>query len=75
MSKNLDETVRLQSKKREEWVQEVRGERPQGISEGRNNTPRPANLSAALFHGRNWCLGTHCSLDSKGGEDNFFQRV
>ena len=25
MSKNLDETVRLQSEKREEWIQEIRG--------------------------------------------------
>ena len=30
MSKNLDETVRLQSEKRQEWVREIR-ERLQGI--------------------------------------------
>ena len=27
MSKNLDETVRLQSEKRQEWIREIRGER------------------------------------------------
>ena len=27
MSKNLDETVRLQSEKRDEWIREIRGER------------------------------------------------
>ena len=42
MSKNFDETVRLQSEKREEWIREVRGER-QGIAEGRSNVSvRPA---------------------------------
>ena len=34
MSKNLDETVRLQSEKRREWIREVRRERLQGIAEG-----------------------------------------
>ena len=27
MSKNFDETVRLQSEKRQEWIREIRGER------------------------------------------------
>ena len=27
VSKNLDETVRLKSEKREEWIREIRGER------------------------------------------------
>ena len=27
MSKNLGETVRLQSEKRQEWIQEIRGKR------------------------------------------------
>ena len=31
VSKNLDETVRLQSEKREEWIREIRGERLQGM--------------------------------------------
>ena len=33
MLKNLDETVRLQSEKRQEWIRERRGERLQGIAE------------------------------------------
>ena len=32
MSKNLEETVRLQSEKREEWIREIRGVRLQGIA-------------------------------------------
>ena len=32
MSKNFDETVRLQSEKRQEWIREIRGERLQGIA-------------------------------------------
>ena len=27
MSKNLDQTVRLQSEKRQEWIRDIRGER------------------------------------------------
>ena len=34
MSKNLDEAVRLQSEIKEEWKQEIRGERLEGITEG-----------------------------------------
>ena len=34
MAKNLDETVRLQSEIRREWIREMRGERLQGIAEG-----------------------------------------
>ena len=54
MSKNLDETVRLQS--------EIRGEKLQGIAEGASSAPRLASLSAASFPGRNECPGTNCSL-------------
>ena len=39
MSKNFDETVRLQSEIRREWIQEVRGERLQGIAEGAGAHP------------------------------------
>ena len=39
MSKNLDETVRLQSEKREVWIREIRGERLQGIAEGASSAP------------------------------------
>ena len=62
MSKNFDETVRLQSEKREEWIREIRGERLQGIAEGASSAPRLASSSAVSFPGRNECPGTHCSL-------------
>ena len=62
MSKNLDETVRLQSEIRQEWIREVRGGRLQGIAEGASSAPRLASSSAASFPGRNECSGTHCSL-------------
>ena len=54
VSKNLDETVRLQS--------EIRGEKLQGIAEGACSAPRLASSSAASFPGRNECPGTHYSL-------------
>ena len=62
MSKNFDETVRLQSEKRQEWIREISGERLQGISEGASSAPRLASSSAASFRGGNECPGTHCSL-------------
>ena len=62
MSKNFDETVRLQSEIRREWIREIRGERLQGIAEGASSAPRLASSSAASFRGRNECLRTHCSL-------------
>ena len=60
-SKNLKETVRLQSEKRQEWIREIK-ERLQGIAEGTSSVLRLASSSAASFPGRNECLGTHCSL-------------
>ena len=62
MSKNFDETVHLQSKKGEEWIREIRGERLQGIAEGASSAPRLASSSAAPFPRGNECPGTHCSL-------------
>ena len=62
MSKNLDETLRLQSEKRREWIREIKGDRLQGIAEGASSAPRLASSSAVLFNGRNKCPGTHCSL-------------
>ena len=62
VSKNLDETVRLQSKKREDWIREIRGKRVQGIAEGASNAPGLASSSAVSFPGSNECPGTHCSL-------------
>ena len=34
VSKNCDETVRLQSENRQEWIREIKEERLQGIAEG-----------------------------------------
>ena len=62
MSKNLDETLRLQSENGQEWIREIRKERLQGIAEGTSSAPRLASSSAASFPGRNECPGTHCSL-------------
>ena len=69
MSKNFNETVRLQSEKKEEWIREIRGERLQGIAEGASNAPCLASLSAASFPGRNECPGTHCSLIEQEGRE------
>ena len=62
VSKYFDETVRLQSEIRHEWIREMKGERLQGVAEGVSSSPRLASSSAALFPGRNECPGTHCSL-------------
>ena len=62
MSKYFDETVRLQSEKRREWIREIRGERLQGIAEGTSSAPHLASSSAVSFPGRNECPETHCSL-------------
>ena len=75
MSKNLDETVHLQSEKREEWIREIRGEKLQGIAKGTNSAPHRARSSAASFHGRNECPGIHCSLiEQEEREDSSCQR-
>ena len=73
MSKNLDETVRLRSKRREEWIREIRVERIQGIAEGASSAPRLASSSAASFPGRNGCPGTHCSFIEQEREGNSCQ--
>ena len=62
MSKNLNETVRFQSEKREKWIREIRGERQQEIAKGVSIALRLTNSSATSFSVRNECLGTHCSL-------------
>ena len=70
MSKYLDETVRLQSEIRQEWIREVRGERLQGIAEGVSSAPHLARSSAASFPGRNECPGTHCSPKEQKEREN-----
>ena len=73
MSKNLDETVRLQSEIRREWIREIRGQRLQGIAEGASSASRLASSSAASFPGRNECPETHCSLIVQEREDSSCQ--
>ena len=74
MSKSFDETVRLQSEKRQEWILEIRGERLQGVAEGASSAPRLASSSAASFPERSECPGTHCSLiEQEEREDSSFQ--
>ena len=73
MSKNLDETVRLQSEKRQEWIRELRRDY-KGLQRARV-PPRLASSSAPSFPGRNECPGTYCSLIvKKEREDSFCQR-
>ena len=62
MSKNCNETVHLQSEKREECIRKMRGERLQGIAEGTSSAPPLARSSATSFPGKNECLRTHCSF-------------
>ena len=57
MSKNLDETVHLQSAKRQEWIQKIKKD-----CRGASSAPRLASSSALSFPGRNECPGTHSSL-------------
>ena len=59
-SKNLDKTARLQSEKKEEWISEERGEKLQGIAEGRSSAPRLDKSLAASFSAE--FADTHCSL-------------
>ena len=73
MSKTLDKTVCLQSEKRQEWIQEARRERLQGIAEGAISAPRLASSSAVSFSRRNECPGTHCSLIEQEREDSSCQ--
>ena len=62
MTKNLDETVGLQSEKREGWIRKIGGVRLQGIAEGTSSATRQASSSVASFLVRNGCLSTYCSL-------------
>ena len=74
MSKNFDETVGLQSEKRQGWIREIREEKLKGITEGMSSAPRLASSSAALFPEKNECLGTHCSLiEQENKEDSLCQ--
>ena len=62
MPTNFDETVRLQSEKRQECI---KGERLQGIAEGASSAPRPASSSVASLPARNVCPETHCLIEQE----------
>ena len=70
MSKNLDETERLQSEKRQEWIREIRGDKLHGTAEGMSNAPCLASSSAASFPGRNEGPGTKCSTIAQEEKEN-----
>ena len=70
MSKNLNETVCLQSEKREEWIREIRKKRLQEIAEETSSAPRLASSSAESLPGRNECPGTHCNLIKQEEREN-----
>ena len=53
----FDKTICLQSEKREERIQEMRGERLQGIVEGASSAPHLASSSAASIPGETSVLG------------------
>ena len=75
VSKNLDDTVRLHSKRREEWIREVREERLQGVAGGTSTAARLASSSAASFPGKNECPGTyHSVIVEKERKDSSCQR-
>ena len=74
MSRIFDETVRLQSEKKEEWIREIKEEGLQGITEGTSIAFRLASSSAASFPGRNKYPRTYCSLiKQEEREDNYCQ--
>ena len=60
MSKDLDETVCLQSEIRRVDTRDKR--RLQRIAEGASSAHRLASSSAESFPGRNECPGSYCSL-------------
>ena len=70
--RTLDETVRFQSEKRQEWILKVGKERLQGIAEATGSAHRLANSSSASFPGRNECPVTHYSLIIKEEERREF---
>ena len=71
VAKNLEETVRLQSEKRGDWIRE----RLQEIAESASGALCLASSSAASFPERNECPGTHCRLtEQEEREDSSCQK-
>ena len=73
VSKNFDEAVCLESKNREKWIREIKGERLQVIVEGTNSAPRLTSLSAASFPERSECPETQCCLVIKERKESSCQ--
>ena len=75
VSKNLDETVRNLSKKRQESIQAIREKRLHATTKGTSSALRLASSSPASFPGRNEFSVTHYSLIvQKEREDSSCQR-
>ena len=53
MCQSFDETVCFQSEIKQEWIQEIRGERLQGIAEGTSSAFCLASSSATSLPRRN----------------------
>ena len=70
VSKNLDETVHLQYKKREEWIQEVREGELHGTAENRISAPCLVRSSALSFPEKNKYPWTHGCLIVKDESKN-----
>ena len=66
MSKNLDETVRLQYEKRQEWIREITAEKLQEIAEGSSSVSRLASSSAASFPREKRVFGEALQPDKTG---------
>ena len=75
MSKNLGETVHLQSEKRPERMREIREERLQGIAEGTSSAPRLASSSADSFPIGNECPGTRSLIEQEKRENSSCQKL
>ena len=72
VSKNLDETVRLQSGKRKEWIREVKRRKTTWDRKWQEQRTPLVYSSAASFPGRNESSETHGRLIAKE-EDSFCQ--
>ena len=68
MSKNLDETVSIQSEK----IKELIRERLHDTAEDKSSSAHLTSLSAASSSGRNEFLRTHCILIVKEKKENSF---
>ena len=62
MSKNLDETVRLQSEKRQERIREIRERDFKGLQRAQVVPPFGQLINRVVPQRRIECPGTHCSL-------------